>query len=216
MIPLLICSVTALAVIIERAISLRRRRIIKPELVRLVQEIRDVGDVPVAFSKCQMVRGPFANLIKHVLINLHLSWEEKLHEIEVAGKEEAKALERNLVLLEIIAGVAPLLGLLGTVMGLNNIFGVIAERGVGDPKFFSSGIYIALRTTIFGLAIAIPAMAASSLFDRKVDSLVNDMEKLSTILLNKLYSSKAGGERRESVEEVGFKNIPERGKTPLR
>jgi biopolymer transport protein ExbB len=216
MIPLLICSVIAVAVIIERAISLRRGRIIKPELVRLVQEIRDVGDVPVAFSKCQMVRGPFANLIKHVLINLHLSWEEKLHEIEVAGKEEAKTLERNLVLLEIIAGVAPLLGLLGTVMGLNNIFGVIAERGVGDPKFFSGGIYMALRTTILGLSIAIPSMVASSLFDRKVDGLVNDMERLSTILLNKLYSSKVGGEKEERVAEVRFKNVPDRGQTPLR
>ncbi|HLA37190.1 MAG TPA: hypothetical protein VJZ02_01865, partial [Candidatus Brocadiales bacterium] len=90
MYPLLICSVVALAVIIERALSLRKRQVIRPELVRLIQDIRDVGDVPMAFSKCQVIKGPFSNIIKHTLVNMHLSWEEKLHEIQVAGKEEAK------------------------------------------------------------------------------------------------------------------------------
>lgn len=213
MIPLLICSVIALAVIIERLINLRRSRVIRPELVKTIQEIKDAADVPMAFSRCQVIPGPFSNVIKHVLINLHLSWEEKLHEIQVTGKEEAKTLERNLIILEIVATIAPLLGLLGTIMGLNNIFGVIADKGMGEPRIFSYGIYQALRTTILGLAIAIPAMVASSLFDRKVDSLVNDMERLSTILLNKLYSSRVRKEKVDRLEEIKFKvkDIPDRG-----
>lgn len=210
MYPLLICSVVALAVIIERALSLRRRQVIKPELVRLIQDIRDVGDVPMAFSKCQVIRGPFSNVIKHTLVNMHLSWEEKLHEIQVAGKEEAKHLERNLNILEIVASIAPLLGLFGTVLGLDEIFGVMATVGLGDPKSFSGGIAQALRTTILGLAIAIPTSIAAGIFDSKVDSMVNEMERLSTVLLNKLYASKVRMERGGRLEEFKMRGPGEK------
>ena len=210
MYPLLICSVVALAVIIERALSLRRRQVIRPELVRLIQDIRDVGDVPMAFSKCQVIRGPFSNIIKHTLVNMHLSWEEKLHEIQVAGKEEAKRLERNLNILEIIASIAPLLGLFGTVLGLDEIFGVMATVGLGDPKSFSGGIAQALRTTILGLAIAMPTSIAAGIFDTKVDSMVGEMERLSTILLNKLYASKVRMERGGRLEEFKMRGPGEK------
>lgn len=210
MYPLLMCSVIAMAVIIERAISLRRRQVIKPELVRLIQDIRDVGDVPMAFSKCQVIKGPFSNLIKHTLMNLHLSWEEKLHEIEVAGREESKYLERNLNILEILATVSPLLGLLGTILGLDQIFEVIAKVGLGEPRVFSGGIAQALRTTIMGLAVAIPTSVAASFFDRKVESMVNEMERLSTILLNKLYASKVRMERGGRLEEFKMRGPGEK------
>lgn len=210
MIPLLICSVISLAVIIDRSLSLRRRRIIRPELVRLVHEVRDVNDVPRALSRCQHMRGPFANIIKHVLVNLHLSWEEKLHEIQIAGREETRVLERNLVLLEIIAAVAPLFGLLGTVIGLDQIFETVAVAGLGEPKAFSHGIAQALRTTIMGLSIAIPSMIAFGFFDRRVDRFVREMEKLSTILLNKLYASRARPEEGR-FEGVRLRDYPEEG-----
>ncbi|HHT9154243.1 MAG TPA: MotA/TolQ/ExbB proton channel family protein [Candidatus Tripitaka sp. YC43] len=210
MYPLLICSVVALAVIIERALSLRRRQVIRPELVRLIQDIRDVGDVPMAFSKCQVIRGPFSNIIKHTLVNMHLSWEEKLHEIQVAGKEEAKYLERNLNILEIVASVAPLLGLFGTVLGLDEIFGVMSTVGLGDPKSFSGGIAQALRTTILGLAIAMPTSIAAGIFDTKVNSMVGEMERLSTILLNKLYASKVRMERGGRLEEFKMRGPGEK------
>ncbi|HHT9140166.1 MAG TPA: MotA/TolQ/ExbB proton channel family protein [Candidatus Tripitaka californicus] len=210
MYPLLICSVVALAVIIERALSLSKKQVIRPELVRLIQDIRDVGDVPMAFSKCQVIKGPFSNIIKHTLVNMHLSWEEKLHEIQVAGKEEAKRLERNLNILEIIASIAPLLGLFGTVLGLDEIFGVMATVGLGDPKSFSGGIAQALRTTILGLAIAMPTSIAAGVFDRKVDSMVSDMERLSTVLLNKLYASKVRMERGGRLEEFKMRGPGEK------
>lgn len=202
MIPLLICSVIALAVVIERALCLGKNRIIRPELVRLIHDVKDISDVPRAFSRCQHVRGPFANIVKHVLTNLHLSWEEKLHEIQIAGREETKVLERNLVLLEIVAAVSPLLGLLGTVIGLDSIFATIGKTGLGDPSAFSHGIAQALRTTIMGLSIAIPSMIAFSFYDRRVGNFVNEMERFSTILLNKLYASKA---RQEKERPEGVK-----------
>lgn len=202
MVPLLICSIIALAVIIDRALCLGKKRIIRPDLVRLIHEVKDAKDVPLTLSKCKHIHGPFANIIKHVLVNLHLSWEEKIHEIQIAGREETKVLERNLILLEIVAAIAPLFGLLGTVMGLDSIFGTIATEGLGEPRAFSYGIAQAIRTTIMGLSIAIPSMIAYSFFDRRISNLVNEMERLSTILLNKLYASKA---KQENERRVGVK-----------
>lgn len=210
MYPLLICSVICLAVVIERAIGLRKSRIIRPELVRLIHEIRDLGDVPAAFSKCQVIRCPFSNIVKSTLMNLHLSWEEKLHEIEVLGKEESRNLERNINILWTLAAIGPLLGLFGTISGLDTIFETIGIAGLGDPKIFSSGLAQALRTTIMGIGIAIPATIAASFFDQKVDDMANEMERLSTILLNKLYASKA---RMERGEELKFRGPSERAKT---
>lgn len=93
-----------------------------------------------------------------------------------------------LVVLEIITAITPLLGLLGTVLGMSQVFDVISEVGLGQTKAFSGGIAQALRTTIVGLGVAIPSLIAYSSFDRKVDNLILEMEKYSMLLLNKIYS----------------------------
>src|SRR3990167_5567035 len=117
------------------------------------------------------------------------------------AKRRAKAREGNLKSWGLFPPFAPLLGLFGTVLGLDEIFGVMATVGLGDPKSFSGGIAQALRTTILGLAIAMPASIAAGIFDTKVDSMVGEMERLSTILLNKLYASKVRMERGGRLEE---------------
>ncbi len=190
MIPLLICSVISLAVIIDRSLSLVRRRIIRPDLVKLIRDVKDINDVPRAFARCQHFRGPFANIIKHVLVNLHLSWEEKIHEIQIAGREETKVLERNLVLLEIVAAISPLLGLLGTVIGLDMIFCTLPPVGTRGPEAFPPCNSPAPPAPIMGLSIAIPSMIAYGFFDRRISNFVNEMERHSTVLLNKLYAAK--------------------------
>jgi biopolymer transport protein ExbB len=180
MIPLLICSVLALAVIIERAINLRRDKILRPEIIKTIETIRGPEDIPYAISKCEVIPGPFSNLLRRILVNNHLTREEKFIDIQAAGRQETKVLE-------IITAVAPLLGLLGTVLGLENIFGVISELGLGQAKAFSGGLAEAIRTTVFGLFIAIPSLVAYSYFDKKVDTFVLEMEEYSTYILNKLY-----------------------------
>jgi biopolymer transport protein ExbB len=187
MIPLLICSVLALAVIIERAINLRRDKILRPEIIKTIETIRGPEDIPYAISKCEVIPGPFSNLLRRILVNNHLTREEKFIDIQAAGRQETKALEKRLLVLEIITAVAPLLGLLGTVLGLENIFGVISELGLGQAKAFSGGLAEAIRTTVFGLFIAIPSLVAYSYFDKKVDTFVLEMEEYSTYILNKLY-----------------------------
>ena len=188
MIPLFLCSVLALAVILERAINIRRNRIIRPELVDLINAIKGPRDVKIILARCNTIKGPFSNIIERAVTNNHLSREEKILDIQAAGRQEARRLERMLIVLEIIAVVAPLLGLLGTVLGMSQVFDVISEIGLGQTKAFSGGIAQALRTTIIGLSVAIPSLIAYSSFDRKVDNLILEMEKYSMLLLNKLFS----------------------------
>ena len=189
MIPLFICSVLALAVILERAINIRKDHIIRPELVDVINAIRGPEDIKLVYARCNAIKGPFANIIKRTLSNTHLTREEKVLDIQAAGRQEARSLERMLIVLEVITAIAPLLGLLGTVLGMSQVFDVISEVGLGQTKAFSGGIAQALRTTIIGLTVAIPSLIAYSSFDRKVDNLILEMEKYSMLLLNKLYST---------------------------
>lgn len=190
MIPLFICSVLALAVILERTISLRRGRVIKQELIYIIYVIKNPKDIQEVAKRCDIIKGSFSNIIKRTISNTHLSREEKVLDIQAAGRQEARNLERMLIVLEVITAITPLLGLLGTVLGMSQVFDVISEVGLGQTKAFSGGIAQALRTTIIGLGIAIPSLIAYSSFDRKVDNLVLEMEKYSMLLLNKIYSTR--------------------------
>jgi len=192
MIPIFICSVVAVAVVMERAVSLRRNRILRPELIEVIEAIRGPEDIPVIHNRCNVIKGPFSAIIKRAISNTNLSREEKVLDIQATGRQEARVLERMLVVLEIITAITPLLGLLGTVLGMSRgmsrVFDVIAEVGLGETKAFSSGIAQALRTTIVGLGVAIPSLIAYTSFDKKVDSMILEMEKYSMLLLNKIYS----------------------------
>jgi len=190
MVPIFICSVIALAVILERIVSLRRSRIMRSELIEVIEAVRGPEDIPIIYNRCNAIQGPFSNIIKRTISNTHLSREEKVLDIQATGRQEARALERMLVVLEIITAITPLLGLLGTVLGMSQVFDVISEVGLGQTKAFSGGIAQALRTTIIGLGVAIPSLIAYSSFDKKVDNLILEMEKYSMSLLNKMYSAK--------------------------
>ncbi|MCP4255804.1 MAG: MotA/TolQ/ExbB proton channel family protein [Candidatus Scalindua sp.] len=189
MIPIFICSIVAAAVVMERAVSLRRNRILQPELIEVIEAIRGPEDLPVIHNRCKVIKGPFSNIIKRAISNTNLSREEKVLDIQASGRQEARVLERMLVVLEIITAITPLLGLLGTVLGMSRVFDVIAEVGLGETKAFSSGIAQALRTTIVGLGVAIPSLIAYTSFDKKVDSMILEMEKYSMLLLNKIYTT---------------------------
>ena len=188
MVPIFICSVIALAVVLERMVSLRRSRIMRPELIEVIEAIRGPEDIQVIHNRCDVIKGPFSNIIRRTISNTHLSREEKVLDIQATGRQEARALERMLVVLEIITAITPLLGLLGTVLGMSQVFDVISEVGLGQTKAFSGGIAQALRKTIIGLGVAIPSLIAYSSFDRKVDNLILEMEKHSMSLLNKIYT----------------------------
>jgi len=110
----------------------------------------------------------------------------------VAGRAAAAALERGLGLIEIVAATAPLLGLLGTVLGMVDVFDVISVEGVGDAQSFSVGIKKALYTTVAGLCIGIPALALFIHFSRKAERLAVEMEQVCFALLARIYAAESG------------------------
>ncbi|MFH1681942.1 MAG: MotA/TolQ/ExbB proton channel family protein [Candidatus Eisenbacteria bacterium] len=186
MIPLGICSVLAVAVIIERLLNLRRSRILVPEVAQLVETIERPGDIALALKILDRNPGSLANVIRAGLENRSLPPDEVRELLGDTGRREAKEIERGITALEAIAGVAPLLGLLGTVTGMIRVFRVIALIGVGNANALSGGISEALITTAVGLSIAIPALAAYHFFSSRAAEIVSDMEHLASTLLRKL------------------------------
>jgi biopolymer transport protein ExbB len=186
MIPLFMCSVAGLAIVIEKFYSLQRRKIIVPEVVGVLENIKGTNDFPLAISICEKHHGPFANIIRIALENHSLPREEIKETIFDQGRQEVHQLEKGLGVLETVAGIGPLLGLLGTVLGILKVFKVISVMGVGQATSLAGGISEALITTIAGLFIGIPALVAYNYFGNKAEGLVLEIEKYSNRLLNKI------------------------------
>ena len=186
MLPLLFGSIIGLAIVIERAFSLRSKRILKPEIIKAINKIKSIEDVRMAEMICKSNSGPFANIVLVALKNQDLPRDELKETILDQGRQEVRTLERGMVTLETIAGVSPLLGLMGTVLGMIKVFNVISQQGIGQASVLSGGISEALITTVTGLAIGIPALVAYNFFTNKAESLVMDIEKHSSTLLQKI------------------------------
>jgi biopolymer transport protein ExbB len=188
--PLLLCSILGLAIVIERALVLRRKKVIIPEIVNVLNNIKNPEDVGLALSICEKYNGSFTNIIRVGLENRDLPKDEIKEALDDQGRQEVHYLERGLVILETIAGIAPLLGLLGTVIGILKVFNVISVMGMGQASAMSGGISEALLTTIVGLSIGIPAVVVYNYFTNKAEGLVLEIEKHSSVLLRKVTSFK--------------------------
>lgn len=200
MIPLLLGSVLGFAIVLERAYGLRYRKILVPEIVTAIRKIRSPEDMRVAERICEANPGPFASIVLTTLQNRDLPREELKEVIIDQGRQEVRVLERGLVMLETIAAAAPLLGLMGTVIGMIKVFNVISRQGIGQASVLSGGISEALITTVTGLAIGIPALVAFNYFTHKAESLVMDIEKHSAALLRGFRSPST--EREEADHAV--------------
>jgi biopolymer transport protein ExbB len=194
MYPLLLCSIAGLTIVIEKLISLRRKKVIIPEIVSVIDNIKGSGDIGLALSICEKHQGPFANVIRVGLESRELPKDEIKENLEDQGRQEVHQLERGLVVLETIAAIAPLLGLLGTVIGILKVFNVISVMGMGQATALSGGISEALITTIAGLSIGIPMVVAFNFFTNKAERLVLEIEKYSTAVLKKVAAFKTSDE----------------------
>jgi len=186
MIPLILCSIIVFAIVIERAISLRRKKVLIPEIINVIETIKKPEDIHLAISICQKNEGTFANIVQLGLENKDLSNDELKELITDQGRQEVRSLEKGLVVIETIAGIAPLLGLLGTVVGMIKVFTVISEQGLGQTQALSGGISEALITTVVGLSIGIPSLVLYNYFTDKAENLILDIEKFTSQLLRKL------------------------------
>ena len=190
MIPLLLCSVISLAVIVLRGLALRRDLVLPPDIEREIEGIQP-GDENGANRLARVVRRDRSALARVVHVGLHhLNWpkSENMEAVQTRARHEIVRLESGLFVLEVIVGIAPLLGLLGAVSGLVAVFGAFgAESATQDQRVIAKGISEALSTTIVGLAVAIPSLIAFSYFSKKIETLAAEMESLVADLLAKCY-----------------------------
>ena len=185
MVLLVALSVISVAVIILRGRALREK-VVVPSAVEIAVEALKPGDTVNSLEHAMSRYPSAASRILQTLIN-HLNWSksENLEAVQTRARHEVARLERGLVVLEIATGVAPLLGLLGTLSGLVGIFATLG--GSGDPVIVARGISEALNTTIVGLAVAVPSLIAHNYFQRKIEVMAIEMESLASDLLAKCY-----------------------------
>lgn len=205
MYPLLFSSILAVAVVIERFWYLRRKKVLVPEIISVLDQIKDPGDLNLAKSICDKFKGPFSRIVQTSIKNQDLPPDELRMLVEDEGRQEVRFLQRGLVTLETIAGIAPLLGLLGTVLGMIKVFNVIETLGVGQAKALSGGISEALVTTATGLLIGIPVFIAYNYFNHRAEAFILDIEKYMILLLNKLIRFKKH-DKRDYVENLNLKD----------
>lgn len=189
--PLLIASVIALAVILERFWTLSRARVNTTRLMsQVVGALKEEG-LEGSIEVCQRTRGPIAAILHAGLMRARKGPEAVEKAIESAGTIEMSFLQRGLIILASIANVAPLLGFLGTVSGMIHAFEAIAAAEQVSAKLVATGISEALITTATGLMIAIPTQLANNFFISRIDRFVLEMEEASIELVDTLVDMEA-------------------------
>jgi len=195
---ILLCSVIAMAVVLERLWHLRRAQINTKDFMEDIAETLRRNKIMDAIDKCNAMPGPIAHILKEGILKHDRSRLEIKEAIEDAGLHEVPRLEKNLSVLATIAHISPLLGLLGTVTGMVRAFQVIEQKAVVlmpvNPGDLAGGIWEALITTVAGLAVAIPTYVAYNFLVSKVDGFVLEMEKSATDLVNILGAKREDNE----------------------
>jgi biopolymer transport protein ExbB len=174
-----------MAVFIERLLHYHRAQINSAEFLNGVRNVLKRENVVEAISICDATPGPVARLVKVAILNRESGREGVREALEEAGLLEVPRLEDKLNLLATIAQISPIMGLLGTVLGFITVFRDIQAQGLNaQSAMLAGGVWEALVCTAFGLAIAIPSYAAYNYLVSRVNSIVLDMEKASTEILN--------------------------------
>jgi biopolymer transport protein ExbB len=185
MYPILLCSLVAVYISIERYLALRKAQIDVGQFMMKVKSIFHQGDVSAVLAFCSQKDAPIANIIRRGILK-HDQGDEKVREaVEDAGREEVYHLEKRLPVLASMAGIAPMLGFLGTVVGMISAFQQIESlAGNVNPGDLAGGIWAALLTTAFGLTVGIPSYALYNYFVSRVARFVHEMEVTTTEFLD--------------------------------
>lgn len=187
MLPIILCSIVSMAIICERLWSLRKRKILPPDLVPKIWTLFRKNQLDNASIRRLKVSSPLGAILAAGLVNSHHGREIMKESIEEAGRQVAHEMERFLNTLGTIASIAPLLGLLGTVVGMIKVFAAITLHGVGDPTILAGGISEALITTAAGLTVAIPSLMFHRYFDGLVNEYILNMEEEALKLIEIMH-----------------------------
>ncbi|MGA2540249.1 MAG: MotA/TolQ/ExbB proton channel family protein [Verrucomicrobiota bacterium] len=195
---LLLTSVVGLAIIIERGVALRAGTIIPPSVEDALEACRTEADWPALQRICEQNPSPLSRLLLQAGLRRNWPKAENAGALETTARHEVSRMERRLVILEIVVGIAPLMGLVGTIYGLIELFGGLEEAGLGDNSGVARGIALALRATMMGLVTAIPSLIAWSYYSKKVENLAVEMAALCDQFLTRQYHRDEEGEPEEA------------------
>ena len=187
-----VTSVISLAFIIERGLALRRNAIIPQPLTDSLEHCQTRSDVNTLLRFCQQhEHTPLSRLTTAAIEHLEWAKPDNIEALQTRARHEVNQMERGLVVLEIITGIAPLMGLVGTVYGLIDIFGAMTSDFVKTSDF-APGISTALYATFAGLSIAIPSLVAWSIYNKRVETFAIEMETLLDKFLRRQYPVRTG------------------------
>jgi biopolymer transport protein ExbB len=190
MLPLFACSIIAIGIITERFWSLQTKHISPPELITQIWQWHHHEQVDESRIRVLQANSPLGQILASGLITRDSAREITKESIEDVGRHVTVSLEKNLNTLGTIAAIAPLLGLLGTVIGMIKVFAVITTEGVGNPETLAGGISEALITTATGLVVAIPSLIFYRYFRGRINVLVVDMEQQAMKLIEILHGER--------------------------
>lgn len=190
MLPIISCSILALAIITERFITLRASRIAPEELTSQVQHRSMNKQVDDAYIKELQSNSPLGRILAAGIVNRNKSVEAMKESMNEVASVEIHSMERFISGLGTIAAVTPLMGLLGTVLGMIKVFNQMLNNGLGEANMLAGGISEALISTAGGLLVAIPALIMYRMLQRKIDDLVVKMEQQSGLLVDALHADK--------------------------
>jgi biopolymer transport protein ExbB len=181
-------SVVGLAFIVERGLMLRWSRVVPPAVTRSLAACRTRDDVKALRRVCEQKPSPLGRLLLLAADSLDQPKADNVDALQTAARHEIVRLDRGLVVLEIIVGIAPLLGLVGTIAGMMTVFGDVGQSGLNDAAKLATGIALILRATLIGLLIAIPSLIAWSYFSKKVEVFAVEMEALCGEFVRRQYA----------------------------
>jgi biopolymer transport protein ExbB len=180
-------SVISVTFIIERGLVLRWDKVLPPAVVTAVASCRTSAELDMLRRVCGQQASALSRLLLAAIDHLDLPKAENVDALQTCARHEVSKLERGLVVLEIVTGIAPLLGLVGTIYGLIRLFGTLGQAGLADHAAFASGIAIALNATLAGLLVAIPSLVAWSMYSKKVETMAVEMERVCEEFLRRQY-----------------------------
>src|SRR3954469_1270879 len=186
--PLLLCSIVTVTTIVLAALTLRERKVLPLVIESEIERLTPGGSAERLIRIVNEDNSSLAGVVRTALQHLRWPRAENIESVQTRARRELVRIERGLIVLEGVTGIAPLIGLIGTVSGLVHVFsGLGLSTGASDTKAVALGISEALNCTIFGLSIAVPALIGFSYFSKKIEVMSVEMESLVSDLIAKCY-----------------------------
>ncbi|HYJ05972.1 MAG TPA: MotA/TolQ/ExbB proton channel family protein [Chthoniobacterales bacterium] len=186
--PLLLCSIVTVTTLVLATLTLREKKVLPLVIESEIERLTPGGSAERLMRIVNDDSSSLAAVIRTALEHLRWPRAENIESVQTRARRELVRLERGLIVLEVMTGIAPLIGLIGTVSGLLHVFsGLGVATGASDTKAVALGISEALNCTVFGLSIAVPALIGFSYFSKKIEVMSVEMESLVSDLIAKIY-----------------------------